>query len=126
MKPFIKVNGVPFPMPGRHPTLMVATLVNSARNTAGTVVGQKIGRDQYKIDNLFWPHLKAEEWSRILKAFSNFYVDVQFPDMVNNDWIMLRMYPGDRTAEPWLIDDNTGLPTDYINCKVNIIDVGQP
>ena len=126
MKPFIKVNGVAFPMPGRHPTLKVATLVNSARNTAGTVVGQKIGRDQYKIDNLFWPHLKAEEWSRILKAFSNFYVDVQFPDMVNNDWIMLRMYPGDRTAEPWLIDDNTGLPTDYINCKVNIIDVGLP
>ena len=78
-----EVNGEAFPMPGRHPTLMVATLVDSARNTAGTVVGQKIGRDQYKIDSLFWPHLKADQWARILQAFSNFYVDVQFPDMVH-------------------------------------------
>ena len=125
MQPFIKVNREAFPMPGRHPTLMVATLVDSARNTAGTVVGQKIGRDQYKIDSLFWPHLKADQWARILQAFSNFYVDVQFPDMVHNDWIKLRMYPGDRTAEPWLIDEQTGLPSDYINCKVNLIDVGE-
>ena len=45
--------------------------------------------------------------------------------MVNNCWLKLKMYPGDRTAEPWTVDDVTGLPTEYINCKVNIIDVGK-
>ena len=125
-KPFIRINGKAFPMPGRHPTLMVATMVNSARNTEGTVVGQKIGRDKYKVDNLFWPHLTAEEWSGILKEFQDFYVIAQIPDMVNNDWIKLKMYPGDRTAQPWKVDEATGLPTEYINCKVNIIDVGEP
>lgn len=35
------------------------------------------------------------------------------------------MYPGDRTATPFHIDENTGLPLDYLNCKVNIIDVGE-
>lgn len=123
--PFIKINGKPFPMPGRHPSLRVATMVNSARNTLAEMVGQKIGRDQYKVDNLFWPHLTAEEWSSMLKEFDNFFVIAEIPDMVNNCWMKLKMYPGDRTAEPWMVDDVTGLPTEYINCKVNIIDVGK-
>ena len=32
----------------------------------------------------------------------------------------------DRTATPYHLDLNTGLPADYINCKVNIIDCGEP
>lgn len=123
-KPFMKINGKAFPMPGRHPTLRVATMVSSARNTLAEMVGQKIGRDQYKVESLFWPHLTAEEWSAMLKEFNNFFVIAEIPDMVNNCWMKLKMYPGDRTAEPWMVSEETGLPTEYINCKVNIIDVG--
>lgn len=123
-EPFMKINGKPFPMPGRHPTLRVSTMVNSARNTLAEMVGQKIGRDQYKVEALFWPHLYAEEWSAMLKEFNNFFVIAEIPDMVNNCWMKLKMYPGDRTAEPWMVSEETGLPTEYINCKVNIIDVG--
>lgn len=122
---FIKINGKQFPMPGRKPTLRVATIVDSARNTNGTMVGQKIGRDQYKVESLFWPHLTAKTWSDMLKEFDRFYVTVEFPDMVNNGWRTLTMYPGDRTADVWKIDKNTGLPTEYCNCKVNVIDVGR-
>ena len=53
-------------------------------------------------------------------------VTVTYPDMVNNRWTTRKMYPGDRTATPYHLDPNTGLPTDYINCKVNIIDCGEP
>lgn len=123
-EPFMKINGKPFPMPGRHPTLRVSTMVNSARNTLAEMVGQKIGRDQYKVESLFWPHLYAQEWSDMLKEFNNFFVIAEIPDMVNNCWLKLKMYPGDRTAEPWMVSEETGLPTEYINCKVNIIDVG--
>lgn len=124
--PFIKINSLVCPYPKRGVRLLTATLVDSARNTNGTVVGQKLGRDQYKIDALEWPMLTATQWSAILKQFSsNFYANVTFPDMVNNQWKTLKMYPGDRTAEPYWLDEKTGLPVTYINCKVNIIDVGE-
>ena len=125
MAGLITVNGVDIPYPKRGLNIQVATLVDSARNANGVVVGQKIGRDQYKLNALEWPWLTAEEWSTILRLFNNFFVTVRFPDPVSNDWRTLRMYPGDRSAEPYWLRDNVGLPTHYRNCKVNIIDVGE-
>lgn len=123
MSNFIRVNGKPFPAPKRYPGMVVTTAVNAARNANNKVVGQKIGRDNYKIDNLEWAYLDAATWSAMLKEFDNFFVEVQFPDMVNNDWITLTLYPGDRTASPmWL--DSSGKPTHYKECKVNLIDAG--
>lgn len=103
--------------------MVVTTAVNSARNANNKFVGQKVGRDNYKIDNLEWAYLDASTWSSMLKEFKNFFVTVQFWDMVENDWITLKMYPGDRTADVFKIDSQ-GRPTHYINCKVNIIDTG--
>ena len=121
-----KYGTIKCPFPKRGLELQTATFVDSSRNAKGIVVGQKIGRDQYKINNLEWPALSADQWSRILKKFNQtFYVTVKFPDMVNNAWKTIKMYPGDRKAEPYWLDPVTGLPTLYINCKVNIIDVGE-
>lgn len=124
MQSMIYVNGTAIPYPARGLEIMVATLVDSARNANGVVVGQKIGRDQYKLNALVWPWLSAEQWSTILQCFSGFYATVRFPDPVTNGWKTLKMYPGDRTAEPYWVGEN-GLPTHYRNCKVNIIDVGE-
>ena len=52
MEPFIKINGHPYPTPRRGLNMMVATIVNSGRNADGEVVGQKVGRDQEKLDSL--------------------------------------------------------------------------
>ena len=121
---FIKVNGKPIPAPKRYPNIVVTTAVDSERNANNKVVGQKIGRDNYKVDNLEWPYLDAATWSAMLKEFDkNFFVTVQFWDMVNNNWRTLTMYPGDRTADVFKIDSQ-GRPTHYLNCKVNIIDAG--
>lgn len=125
MRSFITVNGKQFPQPHRGLELIDVTLVDSARNANGVVVGQVIGRRQQKINNLEWVYLTAEEWSAMLKEFNNFYVTVSYPDMVNNTWTTRKMYPGDRSATPFHLDEKTGLPKDYINCKVNIIDVGE-
>ena len=121
---FLKINGVEVPVPKRGFSPVVTTVVNAGRNANGVVVGQKIGRDQYKLDNLEWPYLTAEQWSSILQLFDNFFVNVTFQDPVTNGAKTLRMYPGDRTAEPYWIDEN-GKVTAYINCKVNIIDIGE-
>lgn len=125
MKPFIKINGNPYPWPHRGLSMMTATIVDSARNANAVVVGQKVGRDQQKLDGLEWVYLTAEQWSALLKEFRNFYVTVTYPDMVNNTWTERKMYPGDRTAQPFHLDPETGLPLDYLYCKVNLIDCGE-
>ena len=126
MASFIKINGRDYPCPRRGLEMMVATIVDSARNANAVVVGQVVGREQQKLNTLEWAYLTAEQWSAILKEFSKFYVTVSYPDMVNNTWTTRKMYPGDRTAEPFHLDPVTQLPIDYINCKVNLIDCGEP
>ena len=54
MASFIKINGNPYPCPRRGLNLMVATIVDSARNANAVVVGQVVGREQQKINNIEW------------------------------------------------------------------------
>lgn len=121
---YLVINGyeVPSPKRGVHP--IVTTVVDAGRNANGAVVGQRVGRDQYKIDGLEWPWLTASEWSNILKALSKFFVYVTFYDPVSNAKKTIKMYCGDRTAEPYWVDGNSK-PTHYRNCKVNLIDCGE-
>lgn len=119
----ITVNGVELPSPHTGLKQIVSTIVNQGRNANGAIIGEKVGRDQYKLDSLQWVGLSAEQWSMICKLFSNFFVTVKTFDMVNDDWITLKMYPGDRTGEPLFVDEN-GKPTVYKTCTVNIIDCG--
>ncbi len=121
---YLAINGQELPPPKRGVHPIVVTVVDSARNANGAVIGQRVGRDQYKIDGLEWSYLTAEEWSRILSLLSDFFVNVTFIDPVSNSPKTIRMYCGDRTAEPYWVDKN-GHPTHYIHCKVNLIDTGE-
>ena len=120
---YLEVNGIEFPSPKRGVKPTVTTLVDAGRNANGTVVGQRVGRDQYKIDTLEWPWLDAETWAMMLQVLDNFFVMVTFYDPVYNRKRTLKMYPGDRTAEPYWVDGEDK-PTYYRNCKVNLIDSG--
>lgn len=120
---YLAINGHDLPYPKRGVQPVVVTVVDAGRNANGAVVAQRVGRDQYKIDGLEWPWLSAAEWSRILKLFANFFVYVTFQDPVSNAPKTLKMYCGDRSAEPYWIDDE-GNPLFYRNCKVNLIDMG--
>ena len=121
---YIAINGYELPSPKRGVTVVVTTVVDAGRNANGAVVGQRVGRDQYKIDGLEWPWLAAGEWEKILSILTNFFVNVTFVDPVTNTRKTLKMYCGDRTGEPYWLDDN-GKPTHYRNCKVNLIDIGE-
>lgn len=121
---FLEINGHDLPAPKRGVKPTVTTIVNAGRNANGVVVGQRVGRDQYKIDGLEWPYLTAKEWSGILSLLESFYVMVTFTDPVSNEKRTIKMYCGDRTAEPYMLGKN-GKPTHYINCKVNLIDTGE-
>lgn len=122
---FITINGHEYPQPNRGLDFQVSTAVNAARNANNVVIGQKVGRDAQKINALVWNWLDAETWSKILQEFdTGFYVTVTYPDMVYNTWKTVTMYPGDRSATPYWLDSDTGLPSYYTACKVNIIDCG--
>ena len=125
MAAIITINGKEFPAPQRGLEFIVSTNVNSGRNANGEVIGQVVGRNQNKANNLVWPFLDAQTWSEMLQEFDDFFVIATIPDMVHNTWQTIKMYPGDRSAEPYWIDPVTKLPTHYINCKVNIIDCGE-
>lgn len=121
---YIAINGHELPPPKRGVHPIVTTVVDAGRNANGAVVGQRVGRDQYKIDGLEWSWLTAAQWSTILSLLSPFFVYVTFIDPVSNSPKTIKMYCGDRTAEPYWVDEN-GHPTHYKNCKVNLIDVGE-
>ena len=131
------VNGKPFPPPKRGLQYVVATNVDTGRNANGEVVGQKVGRDVYKLDSLEWPWLEESVWASMLQEFENFYVSLTFWDMVHSQWLTLKAYPGNRSAEPYWIDTGDVThpnapvgwygdyrPMYYQNCKVNLIDCG--
>lgn len=121
---YISINGYDLPPCKRGVKVTVSTVVNSGRDANGAVVGQRIGRDQYKMDALEWSYLTAEQWHTILSLMSDFFFYVTFNDPVTNERKTVKMYCGNRTAEPYWVDEN-GTPTHYINCKVNLIDCGE-
>ena len=125
MSAFLAINGTELPPCKRGVSVLVTTVVDSGRNANGVVVGQKIGRDQYKIDNLEWSYLTADEWEGILSLMTDFFFNVTFYDPVTQSKKTLKMYCGDRSAEPYWVNTKTGKPTAYINCKVNLVDVGE-
>lgn len=119
----LQINGTDVPTPIRGLNEIVSTNVNSGRNANGELVGEKVGRDIYKLDSLEWRWLTKDEWSAILQLVANFKFTARFPDVVNGGYCTHLCYCGDRSAEPYYIDAN-GDFTRYRACKMNVIDCG--
>lgn len=121
---FLNVNGYDFPCPRVGFTYTISTTVNAGRNANNAVIGQRVGRDLYKLDNMEWAGLEPEVWQSMLKAVEPFYVPVTFEDYRTGRPITITMYPGDRTAKPLFVDEDSHIVTKYENCKFNLIDCG--
>lgn len=121
---FLNVNGYDFPCPKRGFNYVISTTVNAGRNANNAVIGQRVGRDLFKLNSLEWACLDAETWQMMLKAIEDFYVPVTFEDYRTGQPITITMYPGDRTATPLFTDENSHKIIKYENCKFNLIDAG--
>ena len=121
---FLNVNGYDFPCPRRGFSYTISTTVDSGRNANNAVIGQKVGRDLFKLDNMEWVGLSADVWKMMLKAVEPFYVPVTFEDYRTGNPITIIMYPGDRSASPLWVDPITHIIKQYENCKFNLIDAG--
>jgi len=121
---FIKINGTYIPYPKRDGlTVTCTTFVNSARNANGSVTGETIGREQYKL-SLKWAWLDGETWASICTELAKFNLDVEFFNPTTNSLLNIKMYPGDRTATPYFLSDDGLSVSIYSECSVNLIDMG--
>lgn len=124
---FIRINGVEMPAPAPGYQIISSTVVDGGRNTEGAVVGQIIGRQLFKINNLLWRGLTAAEWKRIKDSLKPFYVNVDF---IDDEGIprSITMYPSDITAEPLEMERPSGSSCRktkiFKSCSFNLIDCG--
>ncbi len=123
MSAFLIVNGVRFPTPKRGFKITVLTNVDSGANALGAVVGQVIGRNQYKLDSMQWEGLDAAVWERMLKALEPFFIPVTFEDPQTRERRTITMYPGSRSGEPYWLDRDKKIKQ-YRNCQLNLVDCG--
>lgn len=119
---FLNVNGYDFPCPRYGFQYIISTIVDSGRNVNGAVVGQKIGRDLFKLNNMQWVGLMPETRRMMLKALEPFYVSVTFEDYRTGQPITITMYPGDRTGKPLFADKLTHMVTQDEVLSFNLID----
>ena len=121
---FLNVNGVDYPGPAVGFKYTISTVVNAGRNANGATIGQRVGRDLYKLDTLHWVGLDPDVWRKMLSALEPFYVPVTFEDYRTGQPITITMYPGDRSGKPLFADELSHMVTQYEDCAFNLIDAG--
>lgn len=122
MAALVSIGGFDFPEPSSY-NATTSTIVDSARNVSGYVVGAVVRHDVAKIE-LSWKYLTAQQWATILSLFSrSFYNDVSFLNQTTNTYSTRTMYVSDRTAGMWRRDPNTGAVMGYTNCSLSLVEV---
>ena len=118
---FLIINGVEMPIPAPGMSIDSAIGVNAGRNANNQVVGQVVGRRQWKINNLSWRGLSESQVNTILAAIEPFYVPVTFRDP-GGTVRTVTMYPGDTSGKPLSIKDCKYTLMEEL--KFNLIDAG--
>lgn len=122
MDALVSIGGFNFPEPSTY-NATTSTIVDSARNVQGRVVGSVVRHDVAKIE-LSWKYLTAEQWAQILSLFTNsFYNDVTFLNQVTNKYDTRTMYVGDRNAGMWRRNPQTGAVMGYTGASLSLVEV---
>jgi hypothetical protein len=122
MEALVTIGGYNLPEPSTY-SATTSTIVDSARNVAGYVVGSVIRNDVAKIE-LTWRYLTAEQWATILSLFTHsFYNDVKFLNQATNNFDVRTMYVSDRQAGMWRRHPETGEVMGYTSCSLSLVEV---
>lgn len=124
MAAFLEINGVELPCPSVGLEIILSDAVNSGRNANAEVIAEKVGKTNIKYNNLKWTWLTKDQWYQICSLFSEFFVVAKVWNPATNDFVNIKMYPGDRTAEVYWTEKDGITPKNFKDCKVNIIDCG--
>ncbi len=119
----VSVGGVALPDPSEY-TANTATIVDSARDVTGHMIGAVIRDDVAKI-SLSWRFITVSDWATILQMFKgsgNFTRSVEFFDQTTGTWDTRTMYVSDRNAKVFKRDEN-GDVIGYLGAKLSLIEV---
>lgn len=126
MRAMVSIGDFDFPEPSTY-SGSTSTLVDSARNTDGYMLGAVIRDDVGKVE-IGWNFLTVEQWAQILSKFSSarggsFINEVTFFCQDTGDWETREMYVNDRTASVFRRDPKTGQVIGYKEPKLSLIEV---
>lgn len=126
IKPLVTVGGTPLPEPSTY-NAQTSTLVDSARNVQGKMIGAVVRDDVAKVE-MSWRYLPVDEWAKIGRLFKmaaggSFINSVTFFDQTEGNYVTREMYCSDRTSGMWRRDPNTGEVMGWTDCKLNFIEV---
>lgn len=122
MAALVSIGGFDFPEPSTY-RATTSTIVDSARNVNGVVVGAVVRSDVAKIE-MTWKYLTAQQWANVLSLFTNsFYNDVRFLNQATNSYDTRVMYVSDRNADMWRRDPQTGNVMGYTGCSLSLVEV---
>lgn len=122
----VKVGDYDFPEPSTY-SGNTSTLVDSARNVQGKMVGSVIRDDIAKIE-ISWRYLTVEQWARIQQCFrqssgGKFINNVTFFDQSVGGWVTKEMYVSDRKANVFRRDPNNGEILGWVDPSMSLIEV---
>lgn len=122
MTDLVTVAGVALPEPSEY-SASTSTLVDSARNVSGYVVGAVIRSDVAKVE-LKWRYLTARQWADVLSLFNkSFYNSVEFFDQSTAAYTTRQMYVSDRSAGMWRRHPTTGEVMGWTDCSLSLVEV---
>lgn len=122
MAALVTVAGIDLPEPSAY-SGTTSTIVDSARNVSGYVVGSVVRHDVAKVE-LSWRYLTAEQWAGILSLFTNnFYNSVTFFNQATAGYSTRKMYVSDRTAGMWRRNPETGEVMGFTDCSLSLVEV---
>ena len=122
MAALVTIAGYELPEPSTY-SANTATLVDSARNVQGYVIGSVIRNDVAKVE-LSWRYLTVEQWARILSLFTgSFYNSVTFFNQSTGKYETRQMYVGDRSASMWRRHPETKEVMGWVDPKLSLVEV---
>lgn len=122
----VTVGGVALPEPSTYKA-QTSTIVDSARNVEGKMIGSVIRDDVAKVE-LGYRYLPVEEWAKIGRLFKSaaggsFINSVTFFDQTEGAYVTRQMYCSDRSSGMWRRDPSTGDVIGWTDCKVSFVEV---
>ena len=135
MANLVTIGGVALPTPSQY-IGNTATIVDSARNVAGYMIGTVIRNDVAKV-SMTWAFISAQDWANMLKLFDprfggSFIRSVTFFNQSTASLETRDMYVSDRTSSGSFLLYNAenapnssviGLPRGYQNANLSLIEV---
>lgn len=118
----VSIGGYEFPEPSSY-SATTSTIVDSARNVNGYVVGAVVRKDVAKVE-LSWKFLTVRQWATILSLFADsFYNDVKFFNQTTGTYTTRTMYVSDRNASMFRRNPETGEVIGWLNPSLALIEV---